>query len=325
VPPIPRFPLLLGPAVVALLAVATPAPAAYVGAGSDPQGDAPDGNPAHDIVAFGASYRPADGALVGVVRLAADGAGADGHVRIQLMAGRRTPAGCVGYPSVGFRSYPSGGGALVRWVRFAQAGDPRPKDGFGRQQASDGGRTWRFEVTDRTLAGLQLDCALAWTHHDQSADAFVDTSREVTLRAQPELTATLGTLPASQRVGQRRTVRVTLRNPGHAKTGRIRLSVGKARGLAVRHAKTVAALKPGAKRTVTLTTTLTSRAKATTRLRVTASAGDLRTRIDGQLRRASRSSGSGSGSGSPRPPQLCNRWLPDITGNSGGSLTLVPC
>jgi hypothetical protein len=319
---IPCVPILLG---TAALLSAGPAHAAYVGSGSDPVGDPADGAAAHDIVAFGAAYRPAEGALIGVVRLAADGAGANDHVRIHLMVGRRTPDGCAGYPAVGFRSYPSGGGALTRWMRFAQLGDPEPEDGFGRQQSSDGGRTWRFEVAERSLAGLTIDCAVAWTHHDESTAAFIDSTKEITLRAQPELVAELGKLPATQRAGQRRKVRVVLRNPGHAKTGRIRLSVAKARGLSARHAKTVAPLKPGAKRTVTLTTSLTSRAKSTTRLRVTATAGDLRSRVDGQLRLAGSAGGSGGSGGGDRPSQLCNRWMPDLSGETGGSLVLLPC
>lgn len=321
--PIPRLPALIGSAVAMLLAAGAPAHAAYVGTGGDPTGDATDGNPAHDIVGFGASYGPADGSLVGVLRLAGRAGGANEYVRAHVMVGFRTPSGCNGFPAVGLQTYPSAEGALVRWVRFGAADDPRPKDGFGRQQVLDGGHTLRFEVSDTDVAGLKADCAVAWTVNEQTPGVLVDTASATVLRAQPELVAEAGKMPPSQRVGQRRKVRVVLRNPGHAKTGRIRLSVAKARGLSVQHPKTIASLKPGAKRTVTLTTSLTSSAKASTRLRVTASAGDLRARVDGRLRRAGTSGGSGSGQ--PTPPQTCNRWMPDLSGETGGSLVLVPC
>lgn len=319
---IPCLSVLLGS--VALLAVAAPAHAAYVGTAGDPSGDATDGNPAHDIVGFGASYGPADGRLVGVLRLAGPATGASDRVRAHVMVGLRTPSGCNGYPAVGFQAYPSAAGPLARWIRFASAGDPRPEDGYGRQEVLDGGRTLRFEVSDEDVAGLRLDCAIAWTTDEGAPEVPVDTTTATTLRAQPELVAETGKAPAPQRVGQRRKVRIVLRNPGHAKTGRIRLSVAKARGLSVRHPRTVAALKPGARRTVTVTTTLTGPAKATTRLRVTATAGSLRARVDGQLRRAGSKGGSGGGDGT-RPPQLCNRWMPDLSGETGGSLVLLPC
>ncbi len=325
---IPRFLVLLGSAVALLLAAVAPAQAAYAGTGSDPAGDATDGNPAHDIVGFGASYGPADGTLVGLVRLAGSAAAASNDARVHVMAGHRTPGGCVGYPAVGFRAYLTVDSGSARWLRFAVPLDPRPEDGFARREDTDGRRTLRFEITDKRIAKLRIDCAMAWTTDDKAPDVPLDMTAPVGLRAQPELVTELGRLPASQRVGQRRTVRVVLRNPGHKSTGRIRLSVANARGLSVQHPRTVASLKPGARRTVTLTTSLTRRAKPTTRLRVTATAGDLRARVDGQLRRGSESSrgGSGSGgSGTNPPPRLCNRWMPDISGNTGGSLVLVPC
>lgn len=49
-----------------------------------------------------------------------------------------------------------------------------------------------------------------------------------------------------------------------------------------------------------------------------AAEGDIR------LRRPARG-GGGGGSGTPTPPRTCTRWVPDFTGESGGSLGLVPC
>lgn len=321
---IPRSFLLLVVAGALVLGTATPAVAGYAGSGTDPAGDATDGNPAHDIVGFGASHSPGAGTLTGVIQLRGTSADGGDGVLAHISAARRTPAGCPAYPAIGLASFIRTGGPSVRWGWMAGAtpssGDD---DGYGRRETLEKGRVLRFEVSDDRLKGGRFDCVFAWTSHTRTPDAQIDVTAVKPMTAQAELAPTLRGVPKSQKVGQRRTVRLVIRNPGHARTGKIRISVGKQRGLSVRHARTVASLKPGAQRTVRLTASLTSRAKSTTPLRVTVSAGTTKTRVDAELRRAGTSGGS-AGGGS-HTPQLCNRWLPDITGESGGSLTLVPC
>lgn len=314
------------PVVVGALALgtATPAAASYAGSGTDPSGDATDGNPAHDIVGFGASHSPGSGTLTGVIQLAASSRGGGDGVQAHVSAARRTPAGCPAYPAIGLASFIATGGPSVRWTWLADATpSSADEDGFGRRETLDNGRVLRFEVSDHRLRQARFDCVLAWTTHQRSADAPIDLTSVAPLTAQPELAASLRNVPKSQKPGQRRTVRLVIRNPGHARTSKIRIRVSRQRGLSVRHARTAATLKPGAQRTIRLTASLSPRAKPTTPLRVTVSAGTAKTRVDGELRRAGTSGGSGGGGS--RTPRLCNRWLPDITGESGGSLTLVPC
>ncbi len=324
---IPRSFLLPVVAGALALGAVTPAAASYAGSGTDPKGDATDGSAAHDIVGFGALHSPGSGTLTGVVQLAGTSADGGDGVLAHISAARRTPAGCPAYPAIGLASFIRTGGPSVRWGWMAGAtpssGDD---DGFGRRETLENGRLLRFEVSDDRLKGGRFDCVFAWTSHTRTPDAQIDVTAVKPMTAQAELTATLRGVPKRQKAGQRRTVRLVLRNRGHARTGKIRISVGKRRGLSVRHARTVSSLKPGAQRTIRVTTSLTSKAKSTTPLRVTVSAGSLKTRVDGELRRTGASGGSGSGSGGGSDtPQLCNRWLPDITGESGGSLTLVPC
>lgn len=320
--PLVRSSVLLVSTAIAALALVAPASASYAGTGQDPSGDATDGNPAHDIVGFGALHSPSAGTVTGVIQLAGPSSGAGDGVRAHVSVARRTAAGCPAYPTLGLASVIATGGRSATWTWIAEAtpssGDD---DGYGRRETLEKGRLLRFEVIDDRLRQGRFDCVLAWTTH-RSADAPIDLAMPVPMAAQPELAATLRGVPSRQRTGQRRTVRLVIRNSGHARTGKIRIRVGGQRGLSVRHARTVASLKPGAQRTVRITTRLTSRAKATTPLRVTVSSGKVSTRVDDELRRAGTSSGSGGGSHTPR---LCNRWLPDITGESGGSLTLIPC
>jgi hypothetical protein len=102
--------------------------------------------------------------------------------------------------------------------------------------------------------------------------------------------------------------------------------VAGARGLRVSPStRTLAPLAAGRTRTATLRVRLSTRARASTRLRVTATAGDQRVRTEGRIRLLRPSSGGGGGGGGSTPPRTCNRWMPDISGETGGSLVLVPC
>jgi hypothetical protein len=318
-----RRPLLLGATALAALVFAAPGQASFAGSATDPEGDATDGHAAHDIVGFGALHSPGSGTLTGVIQLA--GASADGGDSVQagISVARRTPDGCPAYPAVGLASVIRTGGPSVRWSWMAGAApSSSDDDGYGRRETLENGRLLRFEVSDDRLKEGRFDCVLAWTNHSRTPETQIDVTSVTPMTAQAELTATLRGVPKRQKAGQRRTVRLVLHNPGHARTGKIRISVGKQRGLSVRHARTVSPLGPGARRSVRVTTSLSPRSTSpTTTLRVTASAGSLKTRAEGVLRRT----GSAGGSGGSHTPQLCNRWLPDITGNSGGSLTLVPC
>lgn len=123
-----------------------------------------------------------------------------------------------------------------------------------------------------------------------------------------------------------RKIRVTVSNPGDAPTGRVRLAVGKARGMTVRMPRRVASFRPGARRTVALQVTLNRRARTHTTLKVTATAKNkLRASIEDELylSKASRkppSSGGGGGGGGDTGSKLCFRytWLPPYS-------TLVRC
>lgn len=80
---------------------------------------------------------------------------------------------------------------------------------------------------------------------------------------------------------------------------------------------------------MTVKVTLVRGARTTTEVPITASAGKLRAKAEITLRRRATknpsSGGGGSGSSTSPPPRLCTHYLADLSGQSGGSLILVPC
>jgi hypothetical protein len=99
-----------------------------------------------------------------------------------------------------------------------------------------------------------------------------------------------------------RKLKITLANAGDAATSRVRLRLGRARGLQAKPAtKSLGAIAPGAKRTVTVNVTLTGRARDSTNVSVTARAGKLiaREKLTFELRRPSKPGGGDGGADHP--------------------------
>lgn len=307
------------------LAVPSAAQANFFGATEDPAGDATDPSPARDITAIGVSYDRRTGELRGGVRFRAAPLEATRGF-ITLVAGIRTPSGCNGYPAVAFGSYSDEWGAS--WLRLPAPNQPASARGdadkTGRSSAVQ-----EFQATDKRMAGQRVNCVAAALSDPNDSNHLYDTVGPIALQAQPALEVKLGKAPRVLRPGRSYRMKLTLRNPGDAPTGRIRVKISRARGLTAKTTRTVNSLRAHARRTVTIKVTASRRAKTFTPLRVTATAGKLRARDETDLivrerSKPSRSSGGGGGSGSGGSG-LCARWQPDFTGESGGSLGLVPC
>lgn len=295
------------------LGTASPAAANFLAVGEDPVGDAADPHPARDIVAVAFSYDRRTGHLRGGVRLGGAPSG-DAAANLTIFAGHKTATGCNGYPAIGFGTQTDLTGAA--WVRLDAPG--AQPGATGRATKVYEAEAEEYEATARALAGKRPDCVIAQLNQPGDTAVVYDTAGPFALRGLPELDARLGKLPSRLQPGQTRTVRATLRNLGDASTGRVRLAASKARGLTVRLPRTVPALRAGARRTVALTVTLSSRARTSTTLRLTATgAGGVRARDEGRLylRKPAPAGGGGGTSG-----KLCFRytWLPPYS-------TLVPC
>jgi hypothetical protein len=300
--------------------VAVPtAEANFVATATDPAGDAADANPSRDITATGLSYDRRSGELVGAIRLR----GAPSHETnafVSLFAGTRTPSGCNGLPAAGFGSYSDEFGAS--WLRLddAAGGGPRgeaDKRGF----LAD---VQEFQVTDQQLAGRPLDCVTATLTEPGNPANVYDSVGPIALVGQPALSLRLRGVPRTFGTGRPRRIKLALTNEGDAPTGRVRLKFSRARGLKIKtKTRTVKSIAPQRRRTVTATVTLSPRARSATDLKVTASAGRLIARQEATLRVRKPSGGGGGGGGGGTGS--CVRYQADLSGETGGSLILVPC
>ena len=305
-------------AALGLAAVPSSASATQLVVGEDPAGDAADPHPGRDLVGVALTYDRRTGHLRAGVRLAGTPSD-DAPANLTVFAGHRTATGCNRFPAIGFATQTDL--RTAQWVRLDGA-DAAPTTGWADKRYEDAAE--EYEVTDRALAGERPDCVVAQLNEPGNTAVVYDVAGPFDLRGLPELEAKLGRLPATMAPGRTRTVRLTLRNPGDASTGRVRLSASRARGMTVRMPRSVPALRAGAKRTVPIRVTLSRRARSTTPLRVTATAASgLRARDEGSLslRRAAPGGGGGGGGGdSGSGSGLCYRytWYPPFS-------ELVPC
>jgi hypothetical protein len=308
-------------AVAATLALASTAQANFVATASDPAGDSTDPSPGRDIVGAGLAYDPRSGALAGGVALR--GEPGDAPALIALYAGTQTATGCDGYPTAGFGSFSDEFGAS--WLRLDDAAGAGPrgdadKDGY-RSEVQE------FRVTDRQLAGRRLSCVMASLTEPGNAANVYDSVGPIALVGQPVLSLRIRGVPKRIPEGQSRTVKLVVANTGNARTRKVRLKIGRARGLKTTVKKrALKPIVPGRRRTVKVKVTLGARARTATDLKVTATAGKLVARAEETLYiRRKQSKPSPGGGGGQGGPQLCNRYSPDLTGETGGSLILVPC
>lgn len=314
-------------ALVAALCIGCLVPAgahaAFVATGSDPAGDGP--LPGRDLVEAGVGYDRRSGELVAAVALQGDPVAAPGF--LSIVVARRTAGGCDGSPAAGFGSFTDERDAL--WHRFAS---PTTVTAHG-EPGKRGGATARqqFTVTDRRLAGLRVDCAIVMLSEPGRPEIVHDTIGPLALRALPGLALRLGA-PRRVRAGRDFTLKATVSNPGDAPTGRVVVRLAKAKGMsAAPRAATVRSIRPGGRATVSLRVRLSERAETGTDLRVSARAGRLdvageRLVLVRKPRRDPPSGGGGGGGGGGEGgSRTCVRWIPDFSGESGGSLGLVPC
>lgn len=300
----------------ALLGVgATSASAAFVGTVSDPAGDQV--IPGRDITSVAFSYSRS-GRMSAQIRTRA-GAGDDRSVMVSAWAGTMGPDACNVYPAVGFTG--SAGGADARWHLLRGVDDT--DWGFADRDGGGGTALTRFSTTSSQLRGLRPNCLTATIHDADDAAIIHDTVVPVRLRPVAELEARLGKLPAVVRPGKTYPIRVVLTNPGDAPTGRLRVGAAAVRGLKV-VPRDVPSIRAGGRRIVAVPVSVTSRARTSTPLRITVAAGPLKSRVEGSLYVAGPRPTGGRRAGTPAP-RLCNRWMPDLSGQTGGSLVLVLC
>lgn len=305
---------------VALVGTSTAA-ANFLAVATDPAGDATDPQPARDLTGLGFSYDRDRGELLGAVRFAGEPS-EETRAFVSLFAGTQVGSGCNGVPAAGFGSYTDEFGAS--WLRIDTAAGDGP-----RGEADKVGfmsRTQEFEIVDPQLEGHRLDCVIAIVSEPGNANNVYDTAGPVPLVGQPTLSLTVRGTGQTFRAGRPRQVKLTLANGGDGATRPVRLAVNRARGMKVTLPKrSLKAIAPGRRATVTATVTLSRRARAVTDLKVTATAGDLVARHASRLTLRTPTTSGGGGGDDDFTPQVCNRWVPDLSGATGGQLILVAC
>jgi hypothetical protein len=303
------------------------AQAGFVAFGRDPSGDASAPEAGRDLLAAGVGYDRRGGRLLAGFELR--GVPRDGGAFVTVAVARRTATGCDGAPAAGFSTYTDETDS--RWLRFASLTEVTASGEASKRGGTLG--VQQLEVDDRRLANLPLDCAIIALTEPGNPQNVYDEIGPLTLRPQPSLALRLGGLPEEVRSGRPYSLKVTVSNPGDAPTGRIRVKLAQVRGLsAAPRTLTLRSLRPGRRRTATIRVTLGERADRSTELRVNASAGRLK--LDETYPVSVRtptpapppSGGGGGGGGNDGGgSRTCVRWIPDFSGESGGSLGLVPC
>ncbi len=305
-------------ALLAGLVVAAPAGANFVAEATDPVGDSTGAGPGRDITAFALAY-DREGQLAAAIRL--NGSPAETRGFITIAAGTRTATGCNGYPAATFGSYTDeyDGG----WLRLDTAGAPATARGDADKRGFDDA-VQTFEAEAPELAGGRYDCAIALLSEPGNAANIYDTAGPVDLVGQPALSVRVR-VPDRFSVGKPKRMVVRVTNSGDGPARGVRLQLGRARGLAATpRRRSLGTLAPGRTRTVRVKLRLSGRARDVTELGIRVREQRLVARGTVRLR-LRRPSGGGGGGGGDFTPRSCVRYSPDISGQTGGSLILVPC
>jgi hypothetical protein len=302
------------------LAAVSVAQANFVAVATDPAGDAGDPSPGRDITAVGLAHDRRTGDVVAAIQLRGEPTH-ETSAFVSIYAGTRTASGCDGYPAAGFGSFSDEFGAS--WLRLDDAAGNGP-----RGEADKRGylaAVQRFEIRDPQLADQRLDCVVATVTEPGNPANVYDGIAPIDLVGQPALSLRLRRVPRTFDAGRPRRIKLVLANEGDAPTGRVRLKFNRARGLTVKtKARTLRSIAPQQRTTVTATVTLSRRARTSTDLKVTAAAGQLIARQETAIsvRKPTKPTKPGGGEGSSG---VCVRYLADPSGQTGGSLILVPC
>ncbi len=312
---------LLGLVLALLLLAAAPASATVrKGTGTDEQStNVAAGN---DLLGYGASADDATGTVVAAVQLRAAPA-----ETVVVRVGTLQGTGCTGGVIFQVR-----GGAAV-WFPDGQPSSAKPA------QLEPNGASVAVGAQDPVLA-KPFDCVEAGTAKQDGS--LLDETGVTTLAADPPppppptttaapaspppppTTATAPPVAVPQAaklslsltgtprtVKRNRTISLKLRiaNDGSKPTGKLSLARPAARGLSVvTLARSLAALKPGAKKTVTVRVKLTSRARSSTPVRLTVSSGKLKASSSVQLKLGTAKKAAPATKDTPGNPLVGTYW-----------------
>lgn len=308
---------------LAFVGLSSTARADFVASSPDPVGDATDPSPARDITAMGMTYDRRAGSLYGFLRFRSYPGDAPSF--ITLFAGIRTAEGCNGLPAGGFGTYSDETDA--GWYRLdSQTGPPAAKG--EADKSGFGSKVQEFEVKSRALAGKRWNCVVATVTETGDTGIVYDTTGAIPLIGMPGLSVNIRG-PKKFKRNHSQILRFTVSNPGDGVAKKVKLRLGHARGMRLsKYSKTLSSIGPGKKRTFRIRVRFNKRAHAITRVNLRGRSGQLRLKGTLSLKvrtRKPKPGDNGGGNGSIKTPRLCARYQADLSGETGGSLVLLPC
>jgi hypothetical protein len=306
--------------VVGIVGGTASARADFIATATDASGDAADPSPGRDITSVGLAYDRKEGSLSGFVRFR--GSPQDVPSLVTLFASIRTATGCDGYPAGGFGSYSDEFGAS--WLRLDSPTGAAAARGEADKRGFDS-EVQEFEASDAALGGRPWDCAVATITEPGNAANVYDTTGPIELVGQPGLSVRVR-VPKQFRRNRPQALKFTLSNPGDGPARRVKLRLGRARGLRLSpRARALGTIPAGKRKTIRVKARFDDRARSITELALKASSGRLVAKGTLRLRVHTPQRRTGGGGGQSDVTRTCTRWSPDPFGDSGGSLILVPC
>jgi hypothetical protein len=226
-------------------------------------------------------------------------------------------------PAGGFGSYSDEFGAS--WLRLDTPSGPAAASGEADKRGFDS-ELQRFEASDAALVGHPWNCVVATITEPANAANVYDSAGPIALVGQPGLSVRVRAPKQFQR-NRSQSLRIAISNPGDGPARRVKLRLGQARGLRLSpRSQSFGTLAPGKRKTIRVKVRFDDRARSLTELALRASSGRLVAKGTLRLRVRTPRRPSGNGGGGQRDlPRLCNQFSPDLSGETGGSLILVPC
>lgn len=303
------------------LLLAPNAGAAFIAETTDPAGDSTSSHPGRDLRGAGIGFDQKTGFMVGVIALRGS-PGDGGGSFLTIYAGMRTATGCNGYPAGGFGAMTDGWDAI--WVRHNRPGQTAHGEADKSGYMSD---VQTFEVRTRQLAGRKWNCLAATLTDPDNPDVVYDRIGTVGFRGLPSLRMNIQKVRRAVPVNRARRIKVIVANPGDAPLRGATVRFAGDRGVKVSpRLRRLGVVRPGKRRAVFVRVRPRKAAGTSADLKATVRAGKLVARSTRTFKvKQPRRKSSGGGGGNSGGSGVCVQYFPDISGETGGSLGMVPC
>lgn len=295
--------------------------AGFIAEKPDASGDSASALPAHDLLGAGLGFDRKTGYMVGILALRGR-PGPETSAFVSVYAGMRSAGGCDNVPAAGFSAFTDTWTAT--WYRQDSATRVRHGEADRSGYRS---RIQRFEIRDRRLAGKKWDCLGAVLTDPTDPNNVYDRIPITRFKGLPALAVKMPKVRRAIPPNRVRTLRIVIRNPGDGPLRKVRLRVLRTRGLkAVPRVRKIPLIRPRSRKAVRVRVRVFRSAGRTADLKVKVRSGKLKAMAESTLRlKLPKQKPPKGGGGSDGGSGVCVQYFPDLSGESGGSLGLVPC